>query len=182
VPVKTDKEHATHVGPGVYLLFNRARKIVYVGRSNYPPERIRSHRVNGRPFSHSAILPCSEEDSHWIEKALIEAMQPPQNRAGVRNPLVEAEPEPVVVERVIIKEPAPVRATWEPPPVMSMAEAKRIVFRHQLQREFAIAIEDDPTLSFFANAAYTGKGHRRNVPRGRLMEWIEEADRNRRRA
>lgn len=173
---RKSKAAEPHVGPGVYLLF-KARRLTYVGRSAYPPGRIAQHRANGRPFSHSMIIPCSEEDSYWVEKALIDALQPPQNRAGVREPRCDDVDTPTIIERIVIRDPAPPppRLTWEPTPapVISLSKARDLVSSHKLNKEFSAAVESGDIVTFYANPSFVGKGNRRLVERADVLAWIK---------
>lgn len=164
-------------GPGVYILFWR-RKVVYVGRSNSPTERVKTHRNNGRPFDHHVVITCSEDESYWIEKSLIDALQPRQNRAGVREPAVdplEPEPPPSIVERIVYREAPRVDWTPTPEPIISVAKARDIVARYQLRREFDAAISAGEIEAPYANSAFTGRGARRVVERASVDAWVQEA-------
>lgn len=68
---------------GVYFLFE-AHDLVYVGRSINCYSRIDHHRAAGRHFDYALVMPCPQEDSDWVETALIHALAPKQNIAKGR--------------------------------------------------------------------------------------------------
>ena len=64
---------------GIYLLFD-GNEIVYVGRSVHVRQRVESHR-DSKQFDSYAMVPVPEIEQTWVEKALIQALQPKYNRA-----------------------------------------------------------------------------------------------------
>jgi hypothetical protein len=66
---------------GVYLLMLDDR-VVYVGTSLNMSGRVADHRQNGRPFDRVFYIGTSLTERHALEKILIRAIQPAQNRAG----------------------------------------------------------------------------------------------------
>lgn len=68
---------------GVYLLF-RAGRLVYIGSSLDMPKRVASHDANGRPFDEVHYIETSPSKREDVERELIRAFQPPQNRLGYK--------------------------------------------------------------------------------------------------
>jgi hypothetical protein len=66
---------------GVYLLMLEG-EIVYVGSSLHMPRRVAEHRSNGRPFDHAFYIATTAREREALERTLIAAINPPQNRAG----------------------------------------------------------------------------------------------------
>jgi hypothetical protein len=64
---------------GVYLLF-LGDEVVYVGSSMNMPDRIAAHRGNGRPFDRAYFIATKLSERGKVERALIRALQPSQNR------------------------------------------------------------------------------------------------------
>jgi hypothetical protein len=64
---------------GVYLLLSEG-VIVYIGRSLNMRSRVKTHRVDGRPFDEVRAIPCDEAASVWLERDLIRVLRPTQNR------------------------------------------------------------------------------------------------------
>ena len=87
-------------GPGVYFLFHNER-LLYIGRSRCCAVRIASHEANGRYFTRASVMPCSYEDSVWIERALIARFQPPQNKTGRSKPAAPIQLPVAVPEQII---------------------------------------------------------------------------------
>jgi predicted GIY-YIG superfamily endonuclease len=65
---------------GVYLLLLNG-KIVYVGASLDMKLRVDNHRSNGRPFDKAFFIRTKPFERYWLEKLLIAAVKPKQNRA-----------------------------------------------------------------------------------------------------
>jgi hypothetical protein len=55
-------------------------QIVYVGSSLNMPNRIDAHKVNGRPFDQVFYIATSAKQRDSLERLLIRAINPPQNR------------------------------------------------------------------------------------------------------
>jgi hypothetical protein len=68
---------------GVYLLL-RGGYLAYIGSSINMPSRVATHRINGRPFDQAFYIGTRPEDRIALERALIDALKPPQNRAGLK--------------------------------------------------------------------------------------------------
>jgi hypothetical protein len=66
---------------GVYLLFLEGA-LVYVGASLNMPERVKSHRSNGRPFDRAYFIQTLQKERFVVESVLIAALSPRQNRRG----------------------------------------------------------------------------------------------------
>lgn len=84
---------------GVYFLFDRQR-LTYVGRSRNCAQRVIEHRRNGRPFDAHYIMAVPNNETGWVEMALIKALEPKQNRHGKER----VKPGPVVVGPPTIKQ------------------------------------------------------------------------------
>lgn len=67
----------------MYFLF-RGKALTYTGKSRDVYARIRSHRCNGRQFDYWLVAPCDEAQMDWIETALIQKLEPRENKAKVR--------------------------------------------------------------------------------------------------
>jgi hypothetical protein len=65
---------------GVYLLMLRGQ-IVYVGSSLNMPVRVSDHRSNGRPFDRVFYIATVANQREALERVLIRAINPPQNKA-----------------------------------------------------------------------------------------------------
>lgn len=74
-------QEVTRGRSGVYLLLV-GEEIVYVGSSFDMPARVKEHRTNGRPFDKAFYIPASDSDRPMLEKILIKAINPTQNRIG----------------------------------------------------------------------------------------------------
>lgn len=156
--------------PGVYLLF-KDQRLVYVGRSKNPPNRISSHRKNGRPFDHAVYLTCKAADVAWIERALIEAMNPPQNKMGVVNPQPEPEAAPVVPIRPQIRYIEPARE--DPRTPLSLTAARRRVGHFHLHHDFDAAVKSGELRSVPFNPSHERRYGRRLVTVGDLGAWAD---------
>jgi hypothetical protein len=66
---------------GVYLLMLRGQ-IVYIGSSLNMPVRVAQHRGNGRPFDRAFFIATTARQRHALERVMIRAINPPQNRVG----------------------------------------------------------------------------------------------------
>jgi hypothetical protein len=66
---------------GVYLLLLKGR-IIYVGSSLNMPKRVDQHRGNGRPFDQAFYIATKANQREALERVLISAIDPPQNRIG----------------------------------------------------------------------------------------------------
>jgi hypothetical protein len=64
---------------GVYLLIHKGQ-IVYVGSSLDMPIRVAAHKTNGRPFDQVFYIATSARQREVLERLLIRAIDPPQNR------------------------------------------------------------------------------------------------------
>jgi hypothetical protein len=64
---------------GVYLLL-LGGEVVYVGSSLTMVERVKAHQQNGRPFDRVIFIPTFACDREDLERILIDAIQPKQNR------------------------------------------------------------------------------------------------------
>jgi hypothetical protein len=69
---------------GVYLLMLES-KIVYIGSSLNMPNRVAEHRTNGRPFDDVFYIATHSDQRLALERTLIRAINPPQNRAHRTN-------------------------------------------------------------------------------------------------
>jgi excinuclease UvrABC nuclease subunit len=67
---------------GVYLLMSN-KEIVYVGASRNIRRRVLEHHQNGRPFDYVYAVATKEGEEINLERQLIMAIRPSQNRAGV---------------------------------------------------------------------------------------------------
>jgi hypothetical protein len=67
---------------GVYLLLLLNDEIVYIGTSLDMPERVATHRQHGRPFDRVVYIPTLESEREALERILIRAINPRQNRNG----------------------------------------------------------------------------------------------------
>jgi hypothetical protein len=80
---KKQLDHDDRVRPtpliGVYLLLLRD-ELVYVGSSMNMPIRIAAHRDNGRPFDRAVFIPTTMSERGNLERMLIRALRPTQNR------------------------------------------------------------------------------------------------------
>jgi hypothetical protein len=65
---------------GVYLLMLKG-KIVYIGSSLNMPNRVAGHRTNGRPFDQVFYIATMANQREALERTLIKAINPAQNRA-----------------------------------------------------------------------------------------------------
>jgi hypothetical protein len=65
---------------GVYLLLLRG-EVVYIGESMNMPERVAAHRNHGRPFDQVFYIATAANQRVALERILIKAIDPPQNRA-----------------------------------------------------------------------------------------------------
>lgn len=76
-------EKADRIEPqiGVYLLLLDG-EVVYVGSSTTMPARVVQHRVNGRPFNQVFYIQTTFREREYLERTLIRAINPSQNRAG----------------------------------------------------------------------------------------------------
>ena len=72
--------------PGVYFCYSGGR-LVYVGKSANAARRVSSHHLKG--FENVIMLPLPVEQIDEVEAAMIAALQPPWNRAGVSRDLWE---------------------------------------------------------------------------------------------
>jgi hypothetical protein len=78
---------------GVYLLL-LAGEVVYVGSSVTMPARVANHRTNGRAFDQVFYIPTKARDRGNLERVLIQAINPIQNRVGKKrahSPAIGAE-------------------------------------------------------------------------------------------
>jgi hypothetical protein len=66
---------------GVYLLMRKG-KVVYIGSSLNMPQRVADHRTNGRPFDKAFYIATTALEREALERVLIAAINPPQNRVG----------------------------------------------------------------------------------------------------
>jgi hypothetical protein len=73
---------------GVYLLMLKGM-VVYIGESLHMPNRVAAHRTNGRPFDQVFYIATRANQRAVLERSLINAMHPSQNRAH-RSVAVEA--------------------------------------------------------------------------------------------
>jgi hypothetical protein len=160
---------------GVYLLF-RKRRLVYVGRSKNPPKRVDAHRRNGRAFDYSLTVNCPAEDVAWIERALIAALNPPQNSLGVTAKTEEALEAQVVK---IIYRDRPVRVD-PPPPVYSLTDAERVADKSGLRVPFLKDVRSGALPSAPKNPAFTGPRCRRVITHEDLTRWLSRMDEARR--
>jgi hypothetical protein len=81
--IKRKDSDATTPLIGVYLLMHEG-KIVYVGSSLDMPQRVAGHRSNGRPFDRALYITTTAGEREALERILIHAIDPPQNRQGVQ--------------------------------------------------------------------------------------------------
>jgi hypothetical protein len=68
---------------GVYLLLLKG-EIVYVGESLNMPKRVAEHRSNWRPFDQVFYIATKANEREALERVLIKAIDPSQNRAHRR--------------------------------------------------------------------------------------------------
>lgn len=77
---------------GVYILMQGA-EIVYIGSSTDVRGRVLTHRQYGRPFDSAYAIETEEETRLALEKMLIAALRPGQNKTwvtgGARNPVAQ---------------------------------------------------------------------------------------------
>jgi hypothetical protein len=66
---------------GVYLLMRKG-KVVYIGSSLNMPRRVADHRTNGRPFDKAFYIATTPREREALERVLIAAIRPLQNRVG----------------------------------------------------------------------------------------------------
>jgi hypothetical protein len=66
---------------GVYLLMLNG-EITYVGSSQNMPRSVAEHRSNGRPFDDAFYIATAAREREALERVLIAAVNPPQNRIG----------------------------------------------------------------------------------------------------
>ena len=78
--VGLERQRARQSKSGVYLLMLENR-IAYVGTSEDMVARVTAHRANGRPFDRAFYIPINGRDRHNLERILIAAIKPEQNRA-----------------------------------------------------------------------------------------------------
>lgn len=162
-------------GSGVYLLF-RNQRLVYVGRSKNPSKRIGAHRTNGRAFDYALTVPCPEKDVDWIERALIAALNPPQNSKGVTSPTEEPLEAQVVkvIYREVAAKPAPVQAVY------SLIEAEREADKYGLGALMRTDVKTGALCSCPKNPAFAGPGSRRVIAHADLMAWLDRMEQARR--
>jgi excinuclease UvrABC nuclease subunit len=67
---------------GVYFLMLK-KSVVYIGCSKNIRRRVLDHRQNGRVFDYVYAVETKEGEERDLERQLIAAVQPEQNRAGV---------------------------------------------------------------------------------------------------
>jgi hypothetical protein len=79
--IKRKAQNPNAVQPliGVYLLLLNG-EIIYVGSSLKMPERVNGHRTNGRPFDQVFYIATTADEREALERTLIKAIDPPQNR------------------------------------------------------------------------------------------------------
>jgi len=65
---------------GVYFCYSGG-ELVYVGKSTCVSRRLMAHHVRG--FEHVVMVPLPVDQIDDVERAMIQALQPPWNRAGV---------------------------------------------------------------------------------------------------
>jgi hypothetical protein len=75
---------------GVYLLLLRGQ-IIYVGTSAKMPERVATHRRNGREFDKVFYIEADGTERIALEAQLIHRLRPEKNRAGFRYVSYDAE-------------------------------------------------------------------------------------------
>jgi hypothetical protein len=57
-------------------------KVAYIGSSLNMPQRVAAHRSNGRPFDQAFYIATKAKERDALERVLIRAINPPQNRTG----------------------------------------------------------------------------------------------------
>jgi GIY-YIG catalytic domain len=141
---------------GVYLLF-RERKLIYVGRSKDIYRRVNDHRAAGREFDYVAIIGLPEVDADWIERGLIKALVPKQNRKSGRP-----------ADELMAQPPSPA-----PSDVLSMPAARKHVAAvfPRLREPLRRAVRDG---SFRSVVQPHGKLNWRLVRRTDVDAWIEQ--------
>jgi hypothetical protein len=77
---------------GVYLLLLRGR-VVYVGESLNMPKRVAGHQSNGRPFDQVYYIATAANQRAALERILIQAINPSQNRQSLVHQTNGAKPE-----------------------------------------------------------------------------------------
>jgi len=136
---------------GVYFLF-RDETLIYVGKSNDTQKRVRNHRQNGRPFDVAIIAPVPHSVLSMVERALIRALKPPENKALNDDKKIET---PIYVST---PPPAPEMATPPPParPVMAQENARLGVSEPQERQDGLITLSVARTMasSFGVKAAF----------------------------
>lgn len=66
---------------GVYILM-AGGDVAYIGSSMNMPKRVETHRINGRPFDKAFFIKTTLGERAALERALIRALRPSQNRTG----------------------------------------------------------------------------------------------------
>jgi hypothetical protein len=79
IPLLQEYDHESH--PAVYFLL-KAHIVVYVGKSEYPPERIASHYKGKKKkdFDRVLLLPTPISELEKVETAFIQIFQPEGNK------------------------------------------------------------------------------------------------------
>ncbi|MGE8128904.1 GIY-YIG nuclease family protein [Methylobacterium sp. NPDC080182] len=139
------RDPSSPIVSGIYFLF-RDGALAYVGKSHDCHRRIAKHRANGRVFDFATVMPLRQEFIGDVEKALISAYTPPDNRAV-----------PPAAQAVAPTPPAPVVKAPDLTTV-SVSQARTIALRCGLPAaaiDEAIAVGD---LKFVDSGRRTGRG------------------------
>jgi excinuclease UvrABC nuclease subunit len=76
-----DREFFLKDYPCIYYLYDR-EKIVYIGRSRRPSDRLMAHSRSNKIFDSVKITKCNECDMYKLEKIEIKNHQPKYNMVG----------------------------------------------------------------------------------------------------
>jgi hypothetical protein len=81
IVMKRTRQNPNAVQPliGVYLLMLKGR-VIYIGSSLNMPQRINAHRSNGRSFDQAFYIATTAREREALERTLIAAINPSQNR------------------------------------------------------------------------------------------------------
>lgn len=154
---------------GVYLLF-QDEQLTYVGRSRDCATRIAAHRSNGRLFDSRVVIPCSPDQSIWIERAIVTATEPVQNRVLFTSHRRRAELRPL----------APALGPSEHPlMILNKSAARRRVKAFGLAEEFEEAVRCGELAFRKKNPSSLNPHAESVVSLGNLIAWCERTRVNR---
>lgn len=116
---------------GVYFLLLK-EEIIYIGTSRNVHGRVAEHRINGRQFDKAFFVEADGDEREMLERALIKAITPSQNRRhNPRAPMVRE----VASIGVEIEPPTPRAPPQPPPPAAPAARMAALSFpeaRHRV--------------------------------------------------